>query len=75
MSPITPVTMYRLTCDGEGCGREVNDEYYAWLDEDQAAEEALNSDWHEIDGKYFCYDCVIWDEEKDELVPSGRPIT
>ena len=71
--PITPVTMYRLTCDR--CEREVNDEFYAWLDDSQCIEEALNSDWQEIDGKYYCWECVVWDEENDCPVVITEPVS
>ena len=67
--PITEVKMYRLTCDG--CNREVNDEFYAWMDQDQCIDEAMQSEWTEHEGKYYCWDCIVYDEETDEYVPKA----
>ena len=67
---IKPVTMYSVVCDR--CGKPFIDEFngiVAWLDEGTAKEQAMESEWAEIDDKHYCPDCYEFDDELDEYVP------
>lgn len=66
---IETVTMYRVKCDGCGKSAQDDSEYFAWAEEDQAWFEANESEWKLIDGKHFCPECWMWDEDTDEAVP------
>ena len=62
---VEQVTMYRVVCDGCLCSAQGGD-YYAWVDEEQARIEADDAGWRVIDGKDYCDDCWVVDEETDE---------
>lgn len=72
---IRKVDMYQCVCDGCGKGY-VNEDlgYCAWVDAESARVNALESDtgWQEIDGKIYCPDCVVWDEETDSYKPKEK---
>jgi len=54
---ITEVTMYRVVCDGPDCTASAQDygDFYAWLDDDAAEQEARDGDWLVTeDGKHLC---------------------
>ena len=64
---IRKVTMYQAVCDG--CGKAHVNEflgYCAWVDKSSAVEDAVDSEWTEIDGKLYCPDCYEYDEKTDE---------
>ena len=53
------VTMYRILCDFPHCKVSAQDDsdYYAWMDEGVALDEALDSDWHQAgddENAIFC---------------------
>ena len=67
---IKTVTMYSVVCDR--CGKTFIDEFngiVAWLDEGNAKEQAMESEWAEIGDKHYCTDCYEFDEKLDEYVP------
>jgi hypothetical protein len=65
---VEAVTMYRVLCDR--CGRrDESDDYYCWVDPDQALTVARESEWLITDDGQWCPDCTTWDEEADEEVP------
>ena len=67
---IKPVTMYSVICDR--CGKTFIDEFngiVAWSDEGTAKEQALESEWVEIEDKHYCPDCYEYNDELDEYVP------
>lgn len=71
---IIPVEMYQCVCDG--CGKAYVDDFngfVAWSDKITAQAAATENDWHEIDGRHYCPDCVEYDEELDDWVPKKRP--
>lgn len=66
---IRKVEMYQAVCDG--CGKNhVNEAlgYVAWTDEWSAINDAVEDEWQEIDGKLYCPDCVLYDEESDNFI-------
>lgn len=64
--PIKEVTFYRVACDN--CGKEADyGEYSAWA-QPEGATEMLGDDWHVAEDKFYCSDCVTWDDETDDLV-------
>ena len=67
---IKPVTMYSVICNR--CGKSFIDEFngiVAWSDEGTAKEQALESEWVEIEDKHYCPDCYEFNDELDENVP------
>lgn len=65
--------MYQCVCDG--CGKSHIDNfngYVAWSDENYAAESAYENGWTNIDGKDYCPDCYVYDEESDEYIPKNK---
>lgn len=65
---IKPVTMYSVVCDR--CGKTFDaEDIVAWTDECTAREQALESEWQEIDGKHYSPDCYEYDDNIDEYVP------
>lgn len=70
---IKEVKMYSVVCDR--CGKTFIDEFNgiaAWLDEGTAKEQAMESEWAEIDDKHYCPDCYELDDELDEYVPKKK---
>lgn len=70
---IREVDMYQCVCDG--CGKSHVDDfngYVAWSDETMAAEAAYESGWTNIEGKDYCPDCYVYDEELDEYTPKKK---
>lgn len=57
---------YGLKCDR--CGELYTDgEYSFWNDESNVIENAYESDWNELKGRYYCPDCHEVDDETDEV--------
>lgn len=65
---IKEIKMYRAVCDR--CGYE----NWFWDDKDFALQEALDSDWKEIDDRLLCPDCYEIDEETDEYVEKPKEV-
>ena len=68
---------YGVTCDG--CGETHEDScmgYVIWGDQDQATDSAYEDDWEEIDGKWYCPECIEklfhYDEKLDKYVPNKK---
>jgi hypothetical protein len=61
--------MYRVLCGG--CRREVDEEYYAWTDSETAQHMALEADWTLYQDELYCWDCMSYDEEMDEYIPTS----
>lgn len=73
MNMIRKVDMYQCVCDG--CGKSHIDDfngYVAWSDENYAAESAYENGWTNIDGKDYCPDCYVYNEEADEYTPKKK---
>ena len=66
---IKPVTMYSVICDRCGKIYDRDDSIIAWSDEGTAKEQALESEWVEIEDKHYCPDCYEFNDELDEYVP------
>lgn len=62
--------MFYVACDGCGKSACEGTEWVAWDVPDAAEEAARDADWLMQDGKHYCHDCYIWDEARDERVPS-----
>lgn len=68
---------YWLTCDGCQVKSTENGEYAAWIDEEQAFDDALNSDWTLYDSTVYgnvhlCYKCTPKNAEgepRDDAFP------
>lgn len=59
---------YGVKCDR--CGEICDDTEHAYyMDESEATEQALESEWGEINGKHYCPNCHIVNEETDEVEP------
>ena len=59
---------YGVKCDR--CGEIYEDsEHSFYSDEDSAQQNALDDEWGELNGKHYCPNCHIIDEEKDEVKP------
>ena len=60
------------TVDCDRCGRNADAEsdFSGWTDKDTAQTMAVDSEWLDTgDGRHYCYDCVTWDDDTDELIP------
>ena len=59
---------YWLECDR--CGVESTDggDYAAWADLEGAMEDALGCEWLIRNGKHYCDDCTVWDDDLDTRV-------
>lgn len=66
---IKEVTMYTVVCDRCGKDNGEGGEFACWGDEFDARYDAESNDWNEIEGKDYCQDCVMWNEDESELVP------
>ena len=59
---------YGVKCNR--CGEQYEDgEHSFWSDEDNAIENAIESEWIEEKGKHYCTECYEYNEEKDENLP------
>ena len=59
---------YGVKCNR--CGEQYEDgEHSFWSDEDNAIENAMESEWIEEKGKHYCTECYEYNEEKDENLP------
>ena len=70
---IKSVTMYSVVCDR--CGKQFIDEFngiVAWLDEETAKEQAIESEWVKIGDKLYCPYCYEFDDELDKYVPKKK---
>lgn len=71
---IEKVEMYQAVCDR--CGESYYDEFngfVAWSDKCTAKDAAINGgEWHEIDGKLYCPNCIEYDNEIDDYKPKER---
>jgi len=57
---------YGIKCDR--CGEIFEDgEHSFWSDESSAIENACDSDWKEVNGKYYCTNCCEVNDETDEI--------
>lgn len=66
------VQMYRALCDRCGKCAQDDGDYFAWADDEQAINEATESDWNLFeDGGLYCIECVEWNEAEDALVPKS----
>ena len=56
---------YGVKCNR--CGEQYeDDEHSFWSDEDNAIENAIESEWMEDKGKHYCTNCYDFDEETEE---------
>lgn len=62
---------YTIVCNGCGCELEMDNGVNIWHSEADAEDAAIDADWLvDVDnGKHYCQDCQVWDEERDEFVP------
>ena len=70
---IKSVAMYYVVCDR--CGKQFVDEFngiVAWLDEGTAKEQAIESEWSDIDDKHYWPDCYEFDDELDKYIPKKK---
>ena len=59
---------YGVKCNR--CGKQYEDgEHSFWSDEDNAIDNAMESEWIEEKGKHYCPECYEYNEEKDENLP------
>lgn len=71
-------TCYGVQCDG--C-KEVYvntcTDFSMWVNDSDAMEDAREGDWVEINGKWYCPECVRnlfdYNEETDEYEPKAKP--
>lgn len=59
---------YGVKCDRCGEIYESGEHAY-YMDESEAQEQALESEWGELNGKHYCPNCHSVDEETDEIKP------
>lgn len=67
---------YWVVCDGEGCGvsAQEDSDWSAFGEPSQAIDDAVCSEWAEVDGKHYCtscrtpFDCDECHELKTECV-------
>lgn len=66
-------TIYSCVCDRCGVTFEDGDGH-TWWGEREHLEIWVSEcdDWHKIDGKDYCHECVQWNEDETELEP--KPI-
>lgn len=68
---VVPIRMYRVVCDEPGCEVSAQDgnhyDYYAWVDPEQAEDDALDGDWLVTeDGKHYCTDHRLAHDQQEE---------
>lgn len=68
------VAMYRVICDGCGSSAQ-SGEYFAWLQSDQAWEDAYNDGWvgGEAGPRHYCQGCVTARYRRIFDIQSGDP--
>lgn len=68
---VEEMTMYVVACDR--CRKhDENEDYVAWADAEQAIYSAEASEWLVTDEGQWCYRCIEWDEEADEMRPKPK---
>lgn len=65
---VREVTMYTIVCDRCGCDACYDTDYKAWADV-EGVRECSCEGWEEIDGKDYCPDCLVWNDDETELIP------
>jgi hypothetical protein len=68
------VDMWSVICDRCGISAHKDAEYDAYGDQGSAELDAEERDWLIGDGKHWCDNCLVWDEDEDEWVPKPAPI-
>lgn len=58
---------YGLKCDRCGELHNDSDDHSYWNDEGDAIESAYNSEWSELNGRYYCPSCHKINEDTDEI--------
>lgn len=62
--------MFTLDCDRCGTNADEGTDYSCWGDKEFAIEMAKDgAEFREVDGKYYCPECMDYDEESDEWKP------
>jgi hypothetical protein len=70
---IKEVTMYTVICDR--CGKDASEDGGScWGSPEDAVEVAcedllLLGTYMAIEGKHYCGDCVMWNDDESELIP------
>lgn len=72
---IYEVTMYGITCDECSSNLECSEGYMVFEYEHEAKDIARESEWEEIDGKWYCHECferLFELDDNDEYVRKGE---
>ena len=72
---IEQVTMYKVVCDECSQTLDYDGDYMIYESEYEAEQNAKESEWEEIDGKWYCADCIdrlfVYDWDNDSFVRKG----
>ncbi len=64
------IPTWTVDCDRCGHNADTESDFVSWTDKDTAQSQTVDADWLATDdGKHYCDECVVWDEERDERVP------
>jgi len=63
---IKEIKCYTLLCDN--CGEDLNDAILGWQVLDANYELAEEIGWEQIEGKWYCWECYVYDEELNKFV-------
>ena len=69
---IKEITMYTVICDNCGIDSNEGQEYSCWGESSHAVDCALDSDWHEHEGKHYCDYCFSWGDEDEVIISEDR---
>lgn len=70
---VRAVEMFTVDCDGCGRNADEGSDYAAWGDRESAVAMAKDgAQFEEFDGRLYCPECVVYDEEADEYRPKAR---
>lgn len=68
---VKKVEMFTVLCDNCKLDIGENSDYSCWNDENNAKENASNSDWL-IHDKHYCPDCYDYDDNDELIIKTQR---
>ncbi len=69
---IKELTMYTVICDNCLVDSNEGSEHSCWSDESSAEYMAEENGWVKRDGKHYCGDCIVYDDNDEEVINTSR---